>query len=70
MDSPADWQQFVDRCFYGVVTGGIAFLVISLQRLCNSVNRLNKNIAVIIRAISDHDHRIKRIENTLDGRHR
>lgn len=60
---PFEFEKFVSWSFLAVVSGGIAWGA-------NSIDKLNKNIAILLervawhgREIQDHSHRLTRLED-------
>ena len=61
-----DYQPIVATAFYAVITGGIGFMIHFLSNLNGSISELNKQIAVVIEKMSDHDRRIQKLEQKAD----
>ena len=62
MEIPVNWQQFVDLSFYAICTGGLAYMVKFLSKISDSINELNKQMAVIIERTGSHENRIQKLE--------
>lgn len=63
------FSEFVQYCFYGVASGGTMLGVKILWSLKDSIDTLNKQIAIIIerttyheKQLEKHDERLSRIE--------
>lgn len=61
------YQQTIDTLFYAIVTGGIGYACTFLAKLSKAISELNKNIAVVIERMADHDYRIQRLEKQVDN---
>jgi len=58
-----DFTQAKDLILQGMAMGMVGWLVYEIRRTRESVEQLNIKIAVVIRDIDDHGHRIERLED-------
>lgn len=62
----AQFSDFVQWVFYGLISGCSLYLVNILGGLKSSVDELNIKMATIIEKTSGHERRIERLENKLE----
>jgi len=60
-----DFGHFVDRVFWGLITGAVIYSASQMEKLGASVNELNKNMAVVIEKILTGEKRIDRLEDKV-----
>jgi hypothetical protein len=58
-----DFIQAKDLILQGMAMGMVGWLVYEIRRTRESVEQLNIKIAVVIRDIDDHGHRIEKLED-------
>lgn len=58
-----DFSQTKDLILQGVAVGMVGWLVYEIRRTRESIEQLNIKMAVIIRDIDDHGHRIEKLED-------
>ncbi len=58
-----DWNQAKDLFMIGLATVASGFIGMEIRRLRDSVETLNTNVAVILARMSNHEDRIKRLED-------
>lgn len=61
-----EFSNFIQFAFYAVAGGSIPFLITILKDLSNSVNELNKNVAVMIKTQENHQKSIDRHEVQIE----
>jgi len=62
------WPMAIDRMFFAILTGLLAFAVSFLKDVADSVNKLNVQMGVVIERMDNYDERIEKIEDKINAR--
>lgn len=60
-----DWPAVAQWLFYGALGGIALYVARSIERMRESVESLNVNVAVIVERVESHDKRISKLEEEL-----
>lgn len=58
-----DWLQFKDAVLQFLAVGSISLFAYEVRRIRESIDELNIKIAIVIRDVENHEHRIERLED-------
>jgi hypothetical protein len=62
----ADFIQFVNWVFYGVMGGGVFLGIKILSKMSDSIADLNTKVALVIEKTSSHEEQIAKALNKID----
>ena len=62
------WLMAIDRMFFAILTGLLAFAVSFLKDVADSVNKLNVQMGVVIERMENYDERIEKLEDKINAR--
>jgi hypothetical protein len=57
-----DFQQLKDLVLQGLAVGMVGWFAYEMRKMRESVESLNIKIAVVIRDVDNHEHRLNRLE--------
>lgn len=58
-----EWVQFKDAILQFLAVGSISLFTYEVRRIRESIDQLNIKIAIVIRDVENHEHRIGRLED-------